>query len=702
MINYRRLIIWSIIGTGISSVTTQLLTIREFLSQFHGNEITISLVIFCWVLLTGIGSLAAKPIRRLPLAGYSLLILIISLWPLLQLIVIREFRGMFFQHGTSPGFYPIFFYIIVTICIYCLLTGFILPCAQKVMQESQYDFTSGDLYLTDSIGDITGGLAFSFVLVYWVKPFLTIAICSTLLILIGLGLLFRLRRYVFLIIALVVCSFFYYFATNRSFENLTLSHQYGEVVCYLESPFGRIVVSKEGPQFTFWESGGPLYSDANIVESEEKIHYPLCQQDEIENVLLVSGGLGETLDEIAKHRPAHVDYVELDPNLTNVALNLGVIKKAPVLEIINTDGRRYIKRTQRRYDAVVIDLPDPDTFQINRFFTSEFFALTKKVLNKGGILSISMEYAQNYISETRKKKLSTLYNTARMHFKNVIILPGEKAYFLCRDESLCPDIPARLKAKSIKTSYLEGFFYGNVTQDRIEQLKESLNAEEFINTDFEPRLMNIVFQEWFEKHGTSPGYFVAILLVLTVVYLVFMKREEYILFSTGLATMGVEMLIIFAFQVIYGYVYLQIGAIITAFLLGLLPGAIVGNIASDKDIRKLLFSEIFLLLLLLLFFVWIGHLKTELRPIYFLVYCFCFSFLCGFQFPIAAGIIGENKSPAAGCLAADLCGASVGTIATGTVLIPLLGIKIAVVFIILVKISSSVVVVLSGKKEMKP
>jgi spermidine synthase len=698
MISHKRLIIWSIIGTGISSVTTQLLTIREFLSQFQGNEITISLVLFCWVLLTGIGSLAAKPIKRLSVAGYSLLILVISLWPLIQIIVIREFREVFFQHGTSPGFYPIFFYIIVTICLYCLLTGFILPCAQKVMQEGEYNFTSGDLYLTDSIGDITGGLAFSFVLVYWVKPFLTIAICSMLLILIGLVFLFQLRRYIFLITALVACFVFFYCSTNRALENLTLSHQYGDVVRYLESPFGRIIVSKEGPQFTFWESGVPLYSDANIVNSEEKIHYPLCQQDKIENVLLVSGGLGETLKEVSKHRPAHVDYVELDPNLTDVALKLGAIKKSPFLEIINTDGRRYIKMTPRKYDAVIIDLPDPDTFQINRFFTSEFFALAKKVLKKGGILSMSMEYAQNYISETRKKKLSTLYNTARMHFKNVIILPGEEAYFLCRDETLWPDIPARLKAKSIRTTYIEGFFYGNVTAERIKQLKDSLDVNEYINTDFEPRLMNIVFQEWFEKYGTSPGYFAAILFVLTMIYIAFMKREEYILFSTGLATMGVEMLIVFAFQVIYGYVYLKIGAIVTAFLLGLLPGAIVGNIANDKDIRKLLFSEMFLLSLLLLFFVWIGYFKNELRPICFLVYCFCFSFLCGFQFPIAAGIIGEKQSPAAGCLAADLCGASVGTIATGTVLIPLLGIKIAVVFIILVKISSSMVIMFTGRK----
>ncbi len=42
--HFRRLAVGSIVGVGISSVTTQILTIREFLSQFHGNEITISLV----------------------------------------------------------------------------------------------------------------------------------------------------------------------------------------------------------------------------------------------------------------------------------------------------------------------------------------------------------------------------------------------------------------------------------------------------------------------------------------------------------------------------------------------------------------------------------------------------------------------------------------------------------------------------------
>ncbi len=311
---------------------------------------------------------------------------------------------------------------------------------------------------------------------------------------------------------------------------------------------------------------------------------------------------------------------------------------------------------------------------------------------------MGLGYSQNYLSDIRKKKLSTLYNTVRLYFKNVMFLPGQKAYLICRDEALSSDIPARLKSKSIKTSYIEGFFYGNVTQERIKRLKDSLDPNEEINTDFEPRLTNTVFQEWFTKHNTSPRLFIVILFVLAVIYIVFSRREEYILFSTGLATMGVEMLIIFSFQVVYGYIYLQIGAIITAFLSGLLPGAIVGKTWKLKNRSKLIFSEALLLSILLLFYVWVAYFRNELHPFFFLGFCFLFSFLCGFQFPVVTNTIGEERSPVAGCLAADLCGASVGTLATGAILIPFWGIKSAIIFLILVKISSTIVTLFFGKK----
>ena len=209
--------------------------------------------------------------------------------------------------------------------------------------------------------------------------------------------------------------------------------------------------------------------------------------------------------------------------------------------------------------------------------------------------------------------------------------------------------------------------------------------------DFEPRVMQFVFQEWFMKHGSSPRVFLMVFAGLVILYLISLRKEEYVLFSTGLATMGVEMLVIFTFQVIYGYIYLRIGAIVTAFLLGLLPGAWMGNLHKKKKPANLLWSEFILLGLLLMFLIWINFFRVELHPFHFLAYCFVFSFFCGYQFPLATRMIGERESPAAGCLAADLSGAAVGTLVTGTILIPLWGIQWAIIFLILVKISSNMV-----------
>lgn len=690
----------SIIGTGISSIAVQLLTIREFLTQFHGNEITISLVLFCWLLVTGLGSLLAKPLRRSSLAFYAGLSLLTGVWPLVQLILVRILRGTFFVHGSSPGFYAIFIYVLTTTAPYCLLVGFVLPYALRVLKDLRIAWTSGKLYITDSIGDITGGVLFSFLLVYWLKPFKTVFLASGLLILVSLLILLKTRRYLFLSCGILIAGLFGLCALNGSFEISTLAGQYGQVTRYLESPYGRIVITQEGRQHTFWESGLPLYSNGEIVTSEEKIHYPLSQLESVGNVLLISGGLGETLQEVLKHHPKGIDYVELDPQLTRAAEELGFIEKSSVLSVINSDGRRYVGSTGKRYDAVIIDLPDPDTFQINRFFTTEFFALCKGILREKGILSFGLSYSPNYIGPAGKAKLSTMLSTARAHFENVLILPGEEAYFLCRDAGLRTDIPSKLEAKRIPTAYIQGFYRGNVTEERIRALRARLDAGATVNRDFQPRIMGIVFKEWFSKHGTSPKMMIGVVLAFTIFYLIFIKKEEYILFATGLVTMGAEMIVIIAFQVIYGFVYLKVGAVVTTFLMGLLPGALLGNRHRHRALKGLFLTEVVLLGLLALSLVWVFFFRSMLHEVYFLAFGLTFSFFCGYQFPAVTYLIGEDQSPAAGCIAADLMGAALGTLATGALLIPLWGIPNTIIVLILVKISSIIMALFIREKRL--
>lgn len=686
----RPLIIWSVIAAGISSVATQLVTVREILTQFHGNEITIALVLFSWLLLTGLGTLAARLPLRPSVTFYGLLTLLMAFGPLGMLVAIRASIQTVFTHGLSPGFYATLLFITVVVTPYCLLTGFVLPYAQKVLNAHGVAYESSELYFTDNVGDMLGGALFSFVLVYWLHPFGIVAATSSALVFASLLILAGERRRAWLAAALAATAVFYAVALDRGLERSTLRGQYGEIERYVESPFGRVVVSREGAQRTFWESGLPLYSDENVVESEEKVHYALSQVDHLENILLISGGLGETITEVFKHQPKRIDYVELDPRLTRAALDLGALKEAPGLSIIHMDGRQFIKTISRKYDAVIVDLPDPDTFQLNRFFTAEFFSLARAILTDGGILSFGVEYSPNFISDTRKEKLSILFNTARSRFSHVMVIPGESAYFLCRNGPLTLDVVERLRRKGVQTAYVEGSYNGNVTEDRIRLLRESMGASTLVNRDFEPRLMAVVLKDWFEKYGTSPKTFVGVLLLFLTGYGMFLKREEYVLFSTGFSAMGAQMVVVFAFQVLYGYIYLQIGAIVTAFLLGLFPGAFWAHRVRGKEMLRLWISEGSLSLLLLFVFGWVSFLKNEPPPILFLLYCFAFAFWCGFQFPLAARLIGEARSPAAGCLAADLTGAALGTVLMGAWVIPVWGMQAAAGLLIFVKASSMI------------
>ena len=75
------------------------------------------------------------------------------------------------------------------------------------------------------------------------------------------------------------------------------------------------------------------------------------------------------------------------------------------------------------------------------------------------------------------------------------------------------------------------------------------------------------------------------------------------------------------------------------------------------------------------------------------------AFFCGYQFPAASKIIGEEGGSAPGAFTADLAGAAIGTLATGTLLIPLWGLQSAIIFLILIKMSSNVMLLfVKGKR----
>ena len=690
-----------VIATGISSVVTQLLIIREFLAQFQGNEFVIALILFNWLFLGGVGTILAHWITRRwwqPTADrLGWLSLLLAGLAAIQILAVRELRDVFFIHGTSVGFYPTLAYTFFTLAPYGLVLGFVLPYSLFVIRTQSPDFPGAGIYITDNMGDVSGGALFSFALVYLVTP-LQAAFLANLPLVAATYLLFgssaRRRPLTVLAAGITLAMLF----GCMLLETASLTPAEGKLVHYRESRYGRIEVHQDQEQYTLFVGGVPLFSSQNLVVAEESVHYPLAQVPRAGQILLISAEAG-MLGELQKYRPDAVDYVELDPEVAKVEFRFDFIKAIPNLNVIHQDGRAFLAQSNKIYDAIIVSLSEPDTFQINRFFTDRFFALAKRHLAAHGILSFSMQGFDNYLAEPQRQKLSSLYNTVKADFDHVLLLPGEKIIFMCSSAPIDTDIPARLKHKGIQTSYISAYFYGNMTTERIEHLNALLDPTTGKNRDDFPLLMRLMFSQWFAKFDTSPAGFIIVLAVLSAIYLLRITREEYVLFSTGCMVMGSEVLVIFAFQIFFGYIYLQIGLIVTIFLAGLLPGAWFGHRLRRREKQVLALADAFLIVLLGLLILAIKFGADRLPAAFFLGFGFAVSLACGFQFPVALHLRGGDAPAVTQIFSADLMGAAGGTLVTNVVLIPYCGIIWTAVALIGLKLTSLIVLAISHEKN---
>jgi spermidine synthase len=686
-----RAVISVIITTGISSVVTQLLTIREFMAQFNGNELVIALVLFIWLLLGGMGTAIARMVperRYFPATSFRLgwISLFLAALPVLQILAIRQLRDMVFIPGSSVGFYPTLGFSLMTLLPYGMLLGFALPYSLLVLRKEQSDYSGARVYIWDNMGDVAGGALFSFLLVQCFTPMQSLFFANLSLLFACGYLLCSCHRHRISCIA-GVGSVLVVLLAGLFLELPSLSPATGDLAYYRETKYGRIEIHRHGDQLTLFSDGVPMFSNQNVRRAEEGIHYALSQVNDPESVLIISSQ-GGMMEELRKYQLERVDYLEIDSHASDVQFRFGLLNKFQGLNVIHRDGRVFLRDSKKKYDAIIMNLPEPDTFQMNRFFTDRFFELARSRLSQGGVLGFSVDGFENYLAEPQRQKLSSIYNTVSGYFDHVLMIPGGEIYFICSTLPLDSDIPTLLKRKSIPTQYVSNYYSGNITQERIRTLNTLVDVTTPINRDVTPRLIRIMFTQWFFKFSTSPFWFVVVISGLGLVYLTRINRVQYVLFSTGCTTMGSEVLVIFAFQIFFGYVYLQIGLIVTVFLAGLLPGAYFSRKFSSHGRLVMIVTDGLLVGMMLVFIGAIHFMGDCLPVLFFLFFGFAISFFCGCQFPAALSVGGEESHAAVGAFSADLVGAAFGIVLVSIFLIPYLGLFWAAFGLALLKMTS--------------
>jgi spermidine synthase len=757
----------SLIIMGISGTTAQIILLRELLISFLGNELTLGIILANWLILEAFGSFViGKTVEKTErkMEVYVSFQLIFSLALPFAIYLSRIFKTLLLTTpGEGLGFVSIFYWSFLILLPVSIPHGALFTYGCKIYAQTIREDASsiGKVYVLETIGSIIGGLGVTFLLIQYLNSFEIAFLISLMNASVSLVLLqshskppkHPVRTFLWILSGLLSLAFAYGLLshTSSAIHRASVRSQWKQldVVHNENSIYGNLTVTQRGEQYTFFTDGVPSITAPvpDIAAIEDIVHFPMLFHQNPESILILSGGAGGMIQEILKYPVTRVDYVELDPLLLKLIQEFPTpLTRAelsdPRVKIHYTDGRFFVQRTRDRFDLIFIGVSAPQELQTNRLFSSEFFSTAKRKMNPDGIIVLTLPGSLTYISPELRDLNVCIMQTLKRIYRSVRIIPGDTNLYLASDseklEQVTPgELTRRLDERKIKTSLVRGSYIEYRLHERwLKWFLKSMEGEAVpLNSDFRPlgvffhlSYLNALFSpylipvfKWFEGWNLQLTLALAAIFTLLLSLLFFKAPETsryslpYAIFTSGFADMMLHLAILFTFQTLYGYLYYQIGLLITVFMVGIALGSYLITRRLErirKDSALFLRTELMIVgfSLLLPFVLSIPSHALEKPAVYILLYVtfLGMSFLCGFlvglQFPLATKIYLRSSSKegrlgrTAGLLyGADLLGGFFGGLFGGVLLLPVLGLKESCFTMAIIKASSFILFALFTK-----
>ncbi len=389
------------------------------------------------------------------------------------------------------------------------------------------------------------------------------------------------------------------------------------------------------------------------------------------------------------------------------------------------------------YDLVVITVGDPASAASSRYYTAEFYRELSRALRPGGAAAICGVTGSEDLVRGGAALAYTacIYSTLRSSFRHVVVRAGDRFCFFAADEAGVASSDPRLLVQrfdalgmgppALRYGLERMEFPPERTQWAAALLQDAARSAP-ANTDERPVLFTLFLA--LESHyvretraagGEQPGRTDALAGLLTrvrsglraswllliaapAVVLVLLRALagrraavswscRFSVFTSGLFGLAAEMLIVYAYQVRFGYVYRDIGVLVGLFMLGIALGGLAGSrVPGGRGEGALLSAECAQAVLILALPVLAVALSFS--PLAFMALSPLAGLLTGVEFPLAARLILGSGRGAAGTAAtlsaADSLGALVGAATTGLLLVPALGCGQAAALLALAKCAS--------------
>jgi spermidine synthase len=676
---------------GLLSTSFQILLLREFSAYFSGNELTLGFILAAWLLWVGLGSLAAgkmkSPPGRLPLT-----LLAVVLFPC-ALFAVRFSR--FLLH-TFPGEITGPSAAVLMAFGVCLPVG--IPLG--ILFVSNVARQAGDVrrvYILESGGAVAAGFVTHFLLLLFSSSWAAASAIAATVALLSFWAERDRPSFVWALGILMLLGGFWL----ADFPSQRVYWRPFDLLVSRDTRYGRDQLIRANDQYTLYSNNSPVYSLPDPGAAEDSVHFAMLQSPEAGKVLLIGGGLGGALGELLKYPKTEVDYVELDPETVELSRKYaGEEEKRNLasdrVRLIFRDGRAYLRKSTDRYQVILLNLPEPATAQVNRFFTHEFFLLARHHLAPDGILAFPVPSSETAIGPELQQFLSSLFATLSQVFPEVRVVPGERNIFLASSRPLTLDpaeLSRRLSSLGLATRHLEArALQFRLHELRVRYLEDKLSTgPRRLNSDFSPVSFFLNVSLWSTQfRGPGAGilrFFLKVpvpwllglpLLLFGLVLFALRSGKKEPVFSLlplavmGLTTIVTEIVLLVWFQALYGYLYGRIALLLSTFMLGLFLGAFLDSRIHRATYGRLAIIQTGFLLLLGVFRLAIPARLPEISAFFILL---ALGILGGGLFVASTRLYLRIREDYGRGYGLDLLGSFIGALVTSSLLIPLAGLS---------------------------
>ncbi|WP_118914767.1 polyamine aminopropyltransferase [Mycobacterium shigaense] len=407
---WRAVLLAAVAACAACGIVYELALLTLSASLNGGGIVATSLIVAGYIAALGAGALLVKPLLR---------------YAAITFIAIEALLGII-GGLSAAALYVVFAFVDGSTWVLAISTAVIgglvgaeVPLLMTLLQQGRTagatdaGRTLANLNAADYLGALVGGLVWPFILLPQLGMIRGAAATGIInLVAAAVVAMFLLRRVVSTrqlvtaLTALAAAPALLVSLLVRSHDVETTSRQrlYADpIIAYRHTAYQEIVVTRRDNDTRLYLDGGLQFSTRDEYRYTESVVYPALGRpggEGAHSVLVLGGGDGLAARELLRQPGVDkIVQVELDAAVIDIArttlheANGGALDN-PRVDIVIDDAMNWLRaphpeaRPPGGFDAVIVDLPDPDTPVLGRLYSSEFYALVAHALAPGGLMLV--------------------------------------------------------------------------------------------------------------------------------------------------------------------------------------------------------------------------------------------------------------------------------------------------------------------------